>query len=115
VINGERFSAAATPEAVIGVVLAVAAVIIAAGAPRARQAAYGVIGFAILGVIVGVIVGLTVLPVRGPGPAPPPTWRTTLRSWPRFSAPWPLYCEEAGVAAVAPPGYERVKWPARGC
>jgi hypothetical protein len=59
VIYGERFSAAATPEAVIGAVLAVAAVIVVAGAPRARQAACVAIGFAILGVIVGLTVLLS--------------------------------------------------------
>jgi hypothetical protein len=58
-VTGEHFSNAALPEAIIGAVLAAAAVFVLAAPGRARSAAYGATGFATLGVVVGlsVVVG----------------------------------------------------------
>ncbi|MGE5136387.1 MAG: hypothetical protein ACM32E_26275 [Gemmatimonadota bacterium] len=52
-ITGEHFPDAATPEAVIGAVVAAGALLVLAAPGRARRAALGVTGFAILGVAVG--------------------------------------------------------------
>jgi hypothetical protein len=56
VIKGERFSQASIPEAVIGFVLAAAAVVVLAAPSRARPAALGATTFAILGVAYGLTV-----------------------------------------------------------
>jgi hypothetical protein len=64
VIHGEHFTAAATPEAIIGAVLGVGAVFVFAAPGRARRGALGTIGFAVLGVTVGLAEVL-----RGVGPA----------------------------------------------
>ncbi|MGH3406641.1 MAG: hypothetical protein ACRDRJ_29690 [Streptosporangiaceae bacterium] len=53
VINGERFSAASVPEAVIGFVLAIGAMAALADWHRARPLAWGTTIFAILGVAYG--------------------------------------------------------------
>src|SRR5215831_13193338 len=52
-ITGENFSRASAPEAVIGAVLAAAAVVVAISPRWARAAALGSVGFADLGVLVG--------------------------------------------------------------
>jgi hypothetical protein len=52
-ITGEHFSRASLPEAVIGAVLAVGAVVVAASPRWARTAALGATSFAALGVLVG--------------------------------------------------------------
>ncbi len=52
-ISGEHFPDAATPEAIIGAVVAAGALLVLAAPGRARRAALGVTGFAILGVAVG--------------------------------------------------------------
>jgi hypothetical protein len=55
-ITGEHFPDAATPEAVIGAAVAAGALLVLAVPGRARRAALGVTGFAILGVAVGLTV-----------------------------------------------------------
>lgn len=52
-IGGEDFPDAATPEAIIGAVLAAAAALVLTAPGRARRAALGATGFAILGTAVG--------------------------------------------------------------
>ena len=52
-ITGEHFSRASFPEAVIGAVLAAGAVAVAVAPGRARSAALGTTGFAVLGVMTG--------------------------------------------------------------
>jgi hypothetical protein len=52
-VTGEDFRAAATPEAIIGGVVAAGALLVLAAPGRARRAALGVTGFAIAGVAVG--------------------------------------------------------------
>ena len=52
-ITGEHFPDAATPEAIIGAVVAAGALLVLAVPGRARRPALGVTGFAILGVAVG--------------------------------------------------------------
>lgn len=52
-ITGESFPDAAIPEAIIGGVLAVGALLVLAAPGRARWAAVGVTGFAILGTAIG--------------------------------------------------------------
>jgi hypothetical protein len=52
-ITGEHFGRASVPEAVIGAVLAVGAVVVAVAPGQARTAALGATGFAVLGVLVG--------------------------------------------------------------
>lgn len=52
-ITGEHFPDAATPEAIIGAVVAAGALLVLALPGRARRPAIGVTGFAILGVAVG--------------------------------------------------------------
>jgi hypothetical protein len=52
-ITGEHFGRASVPEAVIGVVLAVGAMVVAVAPGGARTAALGATGFAVLGVLVG--------------------------------------------------------------
>jgi hypothetical protein len=52
-ITGEHFGRASVPEAVIGAVLAVGAVVVAVAPGRARTAALGATGFAVLGVLAG--------------------------------------------------------------
>jgi hypothetical protein len=52
-ITGEHFSRASVPEAVIGAVLAVGAVVVAVVPAQARTAALGATGFAAVGVLVG--------------------------------------------------------------
>jgi hypothetical protein len=54
VITGEHFTAASTPEAIIGGVLAAGAAFVLAAPRRARKIAVGTTGFALLGVIVGI-------------------------------------------------------------
>jgi hypothetical protein len=63
VIHGEYFGAAATPEAIIGAVLAAGAAYVLAAPGRARIVALSTTGFALLGVIVGLAEVL-----RGVGP-----------------------------------------------
>jgi hypothetical protein len=53
-ITGERFPEAATPEAIIGGVLAVGAAFVLAAPRRAARIAIGTTGFALLGVIIGI-------------------------------------------------------------
>lgn len=57
-VTGEHFPKAALPEAIIGVVLAVAGAVVLAVPGRARAVAATATGFAILGVIVGLTVVL---------------------------------------------------------
>ena len=52
-ITGEHFGRASVPEAIIGAVLAAGAVVVAVAPGRARTAALGVTGFAVLGVLAG--------------------------------------------------------------
>ena len=52
-INGEHFGRASVPEAIIGAVLTVAAVVVAVAPGRARTAAVGATSFAALGVLAG--------------------------------------------------------------
>ena len=52
-ITGEHFGRASVPEAVIGAVLAAGAVVVAMAPGRARTAALGATGFAVLGVLAG--------------------------------------------------------------
>jgi hypothetical protein len=52
-IAGEHFGRASVPEAIIGAVLAAGAVVVAVAPGRARTAALGATGFAILGVLAG--------------------------------------------------------------
>jgi hypothetical protein len=52
-ITGEHFGRASVPEAVIGAVLAVGAVVVAVAPGRARTAALGATGFAAVGVLAG--------------------------------------------------------------
>jgi hypothetical protein len=52
-ITGEHFSRVSVPEAIIGAVLAAGAVIVTVGPHRARAAALGAVGFAVLGVLGG--------------------------------------------------------------
>jgi hypothetical protein len=52
-ITGENFSRASAPEAVIGAVLAAAAIVVATSSRWARAAALGAVAFADLGVLVG--------------------------------------------------------------
>ena len=52
-ITGEHFGRASVPEAVIGAVLAAGAVVVAVAPGRARTAAVGATGFAVLGVLAG--------------------------------------------------------------
>lgn len=66
VIHGEHFQGAATPEAIIGAVLAAGAVLVLAAPGRARVAALVTAGFAVLGVLVGLA---EVLRGAGPGSA----------------------------------------------
>jgi hypothetical protein len=58
-VHGEQFGGAATPEAVIGTVLAAGAVLVLAAARQARGIALGTTAFAAAGVIIGlnVIIG----------------------------------------------------------
>lgn len=53
-VTGEHFPDAATPEAIIGAVVAVGAVLLLAGVRWARRAALIVAGFAIAGTAVGI-------------------------------------------------------------
>jgi hypothetical protein len=53
-ITGEHFGRASVPEAVIGAVLAVGAVVVAVAPGRARTAALGATGFAAVGVLAGI-------------------------------------------------------------
>jgi hypothetical protein len=52
-ITGEHFSRVAVPEAIIGAVLAAGGVAVTMAPHRARAAARGVLGFAVLGVLTG--------------------------------------------------------------
>jgi hypothetical protein len=52
-ITGEHFGRASVPEAIIGAVLAAGAVVVAVAPGRARTAALGATGFAVLGVLAG--------------------------------------------------------------
>ena len=52
-ITGEHFSRASVPEAIIGAVLAAGAVVVGVAPGRARTAAVGATGFAVLGVLAG--------------------------------------------------------------
>lgn len=73
-ITGEHFSRVSVPEAVIAAVLAAGAVIVSVAPRRARAAALGALGFAVLGVLGGLGVTLTssagVLPVTVAGGRP---------------------------------------------
>jgi hypothetical protein len=63
VIQGEYFGAAATPEAIIGAVLAAGAAYVLAAPGRARMVALSMTAFAFVGAIVGLAEVL-----RGAGP-----------------------------------------------
>ena len=52
-ITGEHFGRASVPEAIIGAVLAAGAMVVAVAPGRARTAALGATGFAVLGVLAG--------------------------------------------------------------
>jgi len=52
-ITGEHFSRASVPEAIIGAVLAAGAIVVAVAPGRARTAALGATGSAVLGVLAG--------------------------------------------------------------
>ena len=52
-VTGEHFGRASGPEAVIGAVLAAGAAVVAVAPDRARTAALGATGFAVLGVLAG--------------------------------------------------------------
>lgn len=58
-IHGEQYASASGPEAVIGAVLAVGAVIAATVPARARRAAVFATGFAIFGFLIGTVFVLT--------------------------------------------------------
>ncbi len=73
-ITGEHFSRVSAPEAIIGAVLAAGAVIVTRAPARARGAALGAVGFAVLGVLAGLGLVLAsstgVLPVAVTGGRP---------------------------------------------